>query len=178
MTIENILIYFLSKACCIQGKKLRIYSRRPRWIFLLQKLDSTHIPFFKNLFLKLTASNCRNFLSEIITNKLEKLLMKIYRFRWDCSLQILSHCLNILKSNSLPKGSPVSFSLLCTNVYTYSLLSLWVLSLLHFSACFLNFGQPFTPKQWISSFLPKVLLQMRHLFSSSILVNSKKKKTP
>ena len=34
--------------------------------------ENTHIPFFKNLFLMLTESNSRNFLSEIITSNLEK----------------------------------------------------------------------------------------------------------
>ena len=57
---------------------------------------TTHIPFWKNLFLMLMESNSRNFLSEIITNNLEKLLIKVYRFQWDFSLQILSHCLRIL----------------------------------------------------------------------------------
>ena len=64
--------------------------------------------------------------------------------------------------------------MLCTNVYTYSLLSLWILNCLHFSACCLNFSELFTPKQWILSFLLKVLLQMRYLSSSSILDKLKK----
>ena len=131
------------------------------------------------IFLVLAESNSWNFPSEIITNNLEKLMMKIYRFQWNFSLQILSHCLCILNQTLLqllydfPKGSPVPFNLLCTNVYTHSL-SLWILSLLHFSAYSLNFGQPFTPKHWILFFLSKVLLQMRHLSSSSILDKFKK----
>ena len=44
----------------------------------------------------LTESNSRNILSKIITNNLEKLLIKIYCFQWDFSLQIFSHSLWIL----------------------------------------------------------------------------------
>ena len=73
------------------------------------------------------------------------------------------------------KGSSEPFNLLCTNTYTDSLLSLWILNLLHFSACSLNFGQSFTPKQRVLSFPPKVLLQMRHLSSYWILDKLKKK---
>ena len=62
----------------------------------MRKLDNTHIPFLKNLFLMLTGSNSRNILSKIITNNLEKLLIKIYCFQWDFSLQIFSHSLWIL----------------------------------------------------------------------------------
>ena len=133
------------------------------------------MPFLKNLFLRFTESNSTNFVSEIIANSLKKLLTKIYRFQWDFSIQILSQFLCILKQNSLlqllcdfAKGSSVPFSLLYTYVYTYLLLSLWILSLLHFSAYSLNFGQSFTPKKWTLSFLSKVLLQMTHLSSSSI----------
>ena len=86
-----------------------------------------------------------------------------------------------LKSNSLlqllcdfTKGCSAPFNLLCTYVYTYSLLSLWILSLLRFSACPLNFGKSFTPKQWTLSFLLKVLLLMKHLSSCSILDKLKK----
>ena len=138
---------------CIQEEKLRLFRRWSRWRYSLRKLDNTHIPFFKNLFLILAESDSRNVLSEIITNNLEKLLINIYHFQWDFSLQIFTLLMD-LKSNSLlrllcdfPKGSSVPFNLLCTNAYTYSLLSLCILSFLYFSVCCLNFGQPFTPKQ-------------------------------
>ena len=113
---------------------------------------ATHIPFLKKLFLMLTESNSRNVLSKIITNNLEKLLIKIYRFQFFAPN--LFALFMDLKSNPLlrllcdfPKGSSVPFNLLRANVYTYLLLSLWILSFLYFPACSLNFGQPFTPKQ-------------------------------
>ena len=136
--------------------------------------ENTHIPFFKNLFLMLTESNSRNFLSEIITSNLQKWLIKIYRFQWDFSLQILSHCLCILCD--FPKGSPVSFNLLYTNIYIY----IFIIIFMNFeSAPFFCLPFKFQPAiysktanfiHWILSFLPKVLLQMRHLSSSSILL--------
>ena len=132
---------------------MRLVRRWSRWRFSLRKRDNTHIPLFKNLFLILAESNSRNVLSEIITNNLEKLLINIYHFQWDFSLQVFTLLMD-LKSNSLlrllcdfPKGSSVPFNLLCTNVYAYSLLSFCILSFLYFSVCSLNFGQPFTPKQ-------------------------------
>ena len=115
---------------CIQEEKLRLSRRWSRWRFLLRKFDNTHKPLLKNLFLILTESNSRNVFSEIITNNIEKLLINIYLFQWDFSLQIFTLFMD-LKSNSLlrlqcdfPKGSSVLFNLLRTNVYTYSLLSL------------------------------------------------------
>ena len=151
----------------IQAEKLRLFGHWSRWRFLLWERGNTHIPFLKKLFLMLTESNSRNVLSKIITNNLEKLLIKIYRFQFFAPN--LFALFMDLKSNPLlrllcdfPKSSSVPFNLLRANVYRYLLLSLWILSFLYFPACSLNFGQPFTPKQWISCFLPKVLFQMRH----------------
>ena len=90
-----------------------------------------------------------------------------------------------LKPNSFTTSIWFPKGLFCTIqfavywlIYTYSLLSLWVLSLLLSSACSLNFGQLSTPKQWILSFILKALLQMRHLPSSSILDKPKKEEDP
>ena len=74
------LFIFSVNVYCIQAEKLTVYRRRSRWIYSLQKLDKTHLLFLKNMFLTLTKSNSRNFLSEIITKILEKFLIKIYRF--------------------------------------------------------------------------------------------------
>ena len=85
----NFQFIFSVNVDCIQAEKLRVYRRCSQWIFSLLKLDNTHLPILKNLFLMSTESNSRNFLSEVITNNLEKLQIKIYRFQWDFSLQIL-----------------------------------------------------------------------------------------
>ena len=104
------------------------------------------MPFLKDLFLMFTESNSRNFVSEIMANSLKKLLTKIYRFQWDFSIQILSQFLCILKQNSLlqllcdfAKSSSVPFSLLCTYVYTYLLLSLWILKFASFFCLLFKF---------------------------------------
>ena len=151
---------------CIQAEKLRVYRCSSRWIFLLRKLGSTHIPFLENLFLMLTESNSRNLLSEIITTR--KITDKNLPFSVGFFSPNIVALFVYLKSNSLlqllcdfPKGSSVP-------------LSLWILNLLDFSASSLGFGQSFIPKQWILSFLSKVLLQIRHL-SSSLVTDQLKK---
>ena len=122
----------------------------------MQKLDNSHIPFLKKKFFMLTESNSRNILSEIITNNLEILLIKIYRFQWDFSLQIFSHCLrnqtlSYKLLRDLPKGSSVPFNLLCTSVTGH-----------------------FLQNSEFYSFFRNYLLQRRHLPSSSILDKLKK----
>ena len=74
------LFIFSVNVYCIQAEMLIVCRRWSRWIFLLRNLDNTHITFLKNVILMLTESNSRNFLSEIITKNLQKLLTKTYRF--------------------------------------------------------------------------------------------------
>ena len=95
---------------------MRVYRRWSQW----RELDNTHMPFLKISFLTLTECNSRNFLSEIITNNLEKLLIKIYHFHRDFSLQILSYCLCILNQTlSLSYNFYVisKRALLCYSIY-------------------------------------------------------------
>ena len=104
---------------CIQAEKLKVYRGWSRQIFLLRKPDNTHISLLKICFL-LNECNSRNFLSEIITNNLEKLLIKIYRFQWDFSLQILSHCLCILNqtlSYVISQRALLCHSICCVLMY-------------------------------------------------------------
>ena len=76
----------------IQAGNLRVYRGWSWW----QKLDNAHIPFLKIVFLMLTESNPKNFLSEIKTNNLKN----------------YSKIFNVV----FPKGSSVPFNLLCANI--------------------------------------------------------------
>ena len=73
----------------------------------------------------LTESNSKNFLSEIITKNLEKLLMKFYRFQWNFSLQVLSQCLYILNQTLsynffvISQWALLRHSICCVLMYTH-----------------------------------------------------------
>ena len=63
-----------------------------------------------------TESNSRNFLLEVITDDLEKLLIKVYGFMWNFSLQMSSHCSYIL-NQTLPHFHVISqTALLCHSI--------------------------------------------------------------
>ena len=139
--MENILIFFLLMCILFKQESWESIS------FGVGRFSFWKHILFKIWILILTESNSWNILSEITWKK------NWLDFWYDFSLQILSYCLCILNQNSLlqllwdlSKGCFVPCNLLCSNVYICSLLSLWILSLLHFFVCSLNFGLPFTPK--------------------------------
>ena len=138
MTIENVLICFLC-SCVLLYSGRKVESQRwSRQILLLWKLGNTYIPFSKIFFLMLTESNSKNFLSEIITKNLEKLLMKFYRFQWNFSLQVLSQCLYILNQTLsynffvISQRALLRHSICCVLMYIhihYYLYEFWVCSI-------------------------------------------------